>query len=148
MHVEGSSYGKPCRTACRTRAVIGGRSRRSADSSATAIRRFPFSALQMTSMQISNGRAQPQPINFRDGVESDFSPCADLWMRALAVRDGIPLDPQKRRRALEKLAGTGNILSIAESASRIHGFAMAMDSTRPGMARSAHLSLLAVDPDS
>jgi len=98
-------------------------------------------------MQSSNRRAQRQPINFREGVESDFSPCADLWMRALAVRDGIPLDPQKRRRALEKLASTGNILSIAESASRIHGFAMATDSTRPGTARSAHLSLLAVDPD-
>jgi len=68
-------------------------------------------------------------------------------MRALAVRDGIPLDPKRRCRALEKLAGTGNILSIAESASRIHGFAMATDSTRPGTVRSAHLSLLAVDPD-
>lgn len=68
-------------------------------------------------------------------------------MRALAVRDGTPLDPQMRHRAFEKLASAGNSISIAESALRIHGFAMATDSTRPGGARSAHLSLLAVDPD-
>jgi len=68
-------------------------------------------------------------------------------MRALAVRDGTPLDSQMRQRAFEKLAGAGNIMCIAESALRIHGFAMATDSTRPGAARSAHLSLLAVDPD-
>ena len=99
-------------------------------------------------MQSSNSRTPPQPISFREGVESDFSRCAELWMHALATRDSTPRDPQVRRRALEKLTGGGNILSIAESASRIHGFAMATDSTQPGAARTAHLTLLAVDPES
>lgn len=52
-----------------------------------------------------------------------------------------------RRRAFKKLAGAGNFISIAESPLRIQGFAMATDSTRPGAIRSAHLSLLAVDPE-
>ena len=97
-------------------------------------------------MQSSNRRTQPRSITFREGVESDFVPCAELWMHALAVRDRTPLDPQVKHRALEKLAGRGNILSIAEGASRIRGFAMAMDSTQPGAARTAHLTLMAVDP--
>ncbi len=68
-------------------------------------------------------------------------------MHALAMRDSTPRDPQMKHRALEKLAGGGNILSIAESASRIRGFAMATDSTQLGAARTAHLTLLAVDPE-
>lgn len=107
---------------------------------------FVVSWVTNESMQGSNGRTQPQPITFRDGVESDFSPCAELWMRALAARDSTRIDPHMRHRALEKLAGAGNILSVAESASRIHGFAMATDGTFPGAARTAHLTLLAVDP--
>lgn len=98
-------------------------------------------------MESSNRRAQSQHVSFRKGVEPDFSSCAELWMRAIAVRDGTPLDPQMKHRAFEKLAGAENIISIAESASRIHGFAMATESTRPGAVRSAHLSLLAVDPN-
>ncbi|WP_421092696.1 GNAT family N-acetyltransferase [Pseudarthrobacter sp. CC4] len=97
-------------------------------------------------MQSPNRRTQPQSITFREGVESDFAPCAELWMHALAVRDRTSPDPQVKRRALEKLAGGGNVLSIAEGASRIRGFAMATDSTQPGGARTAHVTLMAVDP--
>ncbi|MET3370141.1 UNVERIFIED_CONTAM: ribosomal protein S18 acetylase RimI-like enzyme [Jeotgalibacillus campisalis] len=112
----------------------------------TAIRQLRFPATN-DSMQSSNSRTPP-PITFRQGVESDFSPCAELWMHALAARDSTPRDPQAKRRALEKLTGGRNILFIAESASRILGFAMATDCTQPGAARTAHLTLLAVDPES
>lgn len=98
-------------------------------------------------MQSSPRRTHPEPITFRAGAEADFSQCAELWMRALAARDGTPLDPQMRHRAFGKLTGTGNILTIAESVSRVHGFAMATNSTRPDAARSAHLTLMAVDPN-
>ena len=69
-------------------------------------------------------------------------------MHALAARDSTPRDPRVKRRALKKLTGGGNILFIAERASRILGFAMATDSTQPDAARTAHLTLLAVDPES
>lgn len=98
-------------------------------------------------MQDSNRWTLPQPITLREGAKSDFSSCADLWMHALAARDKTPRDPQVRQRALKKLTGGGNILSIAESASGIRGFALATDITQPGAARTAHLTLLAVDPE-
>ena len=47
---------------------------------------------------------------------------------------------------MAKLTVPGSILSIAESGSRTYGFALAIDKTPPGAARTAHLTLLAVDP--
>jgi len=67
-------------------------------------------------------------------------------MNALAVRDGTYSDQQVKRRAMAKLTVPGSILSIAESGSRTYGFALAIDKTPPGAARTAHLTLLAVDP--
>ncbi|MDQ0679730.1 ribosomal protein S18 acetylase RimI-like enzyme [Arthrobacter pascens] len=66
-------------------------------------------------------------------------------MNAVALRDGKQSDPQLKQRALAKLTVPGSILSVAETGSSIHGFALAMEKTSPGTATKAHLALLAVD---
>ena len=86
------------------------------------------------------------PLTFRAGTAEDFSECAELWMRALALRDGTPSDPEMKRKASAKLTAPGGILSIAESQSGTHGFALAVDEKPACAARTAHLALLAVDP--
>lgn len=50
------------------------------------------------------------------------------------------------QRALVKLTGPGGTLSVAERDSRTHGFALATDRTPRDGTRTAHLTLLAVDP--
>ena len=98
-------------------------------------------------MENLNKRKQPLPsLTFRTGTEADLLRCAELWMRALALRDGTRTDPRVRQRALAKLGVPGSILSIAETGSKTQGFALAIDKTTPGAARRAHLALLAVDP--
>jgi len=77
---------------------------------------------------------------------ADHPRCAELWMEALALRDGTARDPQVRQRALAKLTMPGGILAIAESDSMIHGFALATDRTPPKGVATARLTLLAVDP--
>jgi ribosomal protein S18 acetylase RimI-like enzyme len=96
-----------------------------------------------------NRRTQPPPpFTFRAGTEADFPRCAELWMLAVALRDGTHNDPRVKRRAMAKLTATGSILSIAESSSRTLGFALAVEKAPPDTARTAHLTLLAVDPTS
>ena len=100
-------------------------------------------------MEMLNRNSQPPPsLTFREGTEADFARCAELWMEALALRDGTRGDPQVKSRALAKLTVPGSILSIAERGSGIVGFALAVNMTPPGAARTAHLALLAVDPAS
>jgi ribosomal protein S18 acetylase RimI-like enzyme len=77
---------------------------------------------------------------------ADHPRCAELWMDALALRDGTARDPQVKQRALAKLAVPSGILAIAESDSMIRGFALAADRTPPKGVATAHLTLLAVDP--
>lgn len=88
----------------------------------------------------------PTPLIFRVGTPVDFLECAELWMRALAFRDGTPSDPEMERSAMAKLTALGGILSIVESGSEIKGFALVRDETPKGVARKAHLALIAVDP--
>lgn len=97
-------------------------------------------------MENLNKRQQPLPLAFRTGTEGDFRWCAELWMSALAVRDGTSSDPRVKQRALAKLGVPGSILSIAEVGPTTQGFALAIDTTPPGGYRRAHLALLAVDP--
>jgi ribosomal protein S18 acetylase RimI-like enzyme len=98
-------------------------------------------------MGTRNGRMQPWPVfTFRVGTAADFLRCAELWMHAVALRDGIGWDPHVQHRALTKLSIPGGVLSVAESGAQVCGFALAIDRTPPGAARTAHLTLLAVDP--
>lgn len=97
-------------------------------------------------MENHNRNRRPAPLIFRAGTEADFPGCAELWMNALAVRDGTHSDQQVKRRAMAKLTVPGSILTLAESGSRTYGFALAIDKTPPAAARAAHLTLLAVDP--
>lgn len=62
------------------------------------------------------------------------------------MRDGTEHDPSVRTRALTKLVAKGSVLYVVEYDNEIHGFALAIDTASPGESRSAHLSLLAVDP--
>lgn len=90
---------------------------------------------------------QPEPaFTFRKGTVEDHQRCAELWMDALARRDGTHRDPKVMHRALTKLTGPGAMLIVAERDSRTHGFALAADKTPRNGTRTAHLTLLAVDP--
>jgi ribosomal protein S18 acetylase RimI-like enzyme len=98
-------------------------------------------------MENPNKLKQPlSSLTFRTGTEADFLWCAELWMNAVAIRDGTPSDPRVRQRALAKLRVPGSILSIAETGPKTQGFALAIDKTPPAAARRAHLALLVVDP--
>ena len=67
-------------------------------------------------------------------------------MQAIAFRDGTRPDPDVKRKALAKLTSPGSVLSIMASRSAISGFAVVMEDTQGGYSRTAHLSLLAVNP--
>lgn len=100
-------------------------------------------------MEPLNRDTQPlSPLTFRAGVAEDFSSCAELWMHAVALRDGTPADLQVRRKALAKITTSESSLTIAESRSGTSGFALVLKSTPESGAPTAHLSLLAVDPAS
>lgn len=86
------------------------------------------------------------PVKFRAGGKLDSLVCAQIWMRATAVRDGTACELRVLQRALTKLAVPGAVLSVAERGSEIRGFALASDETVQGGARRAHVSLLGVDP--
>ncbi|NQD90869.1 GNAT family N-acetyltransferase [Paenarthrobacter sp. CM16] len=88
----------------------------------------------------------PLSWTFRAGTAEDHPGCADLWMQALALRDGTPPDPDIKRKALAKLTSPRGVLSIVESRSAINGFALAMDDTQAGSSRTAHIALLVVNP--
>lgn len=93
--------------------------------------------------------AEPRsPYIFRSGTSEEQSRCAEIWMDSLALRDSTDTDPQVMKRALAKLAAPAGILTVAESGSRTHGFAMAVDRTLPSGIPTVHLTLLAVDPAS
>ncbi|MDR6439313.1 ribosomal protein S18 acetylase RimI-like enzyme [Paenarthrobacter nicotinovorans] len=47
---------------------------------------------------------------------------------------------------MTKLTSPGSVLSIVESRSAISGFALVLEDTQGGSSRTAHLSLLAVNP--
>ncbi|WP_162150859.1 GNAT family N-acetyltransferase [Paenarthrobacter nicotinovorans] len=83
---------------------------------------------------------------FRSGNAEDHPGCADLWMQAIALRDGTRPDPDVNGKALAKLTSPGRFLSIMASRSAISGFAVVMEDTQGGYSRTAHLSLLAVNP--
>lgn len=86
------------------------------------------------------------PWTLRGGAEADFLQCSELWMSAIALRDGTPNDVRMKDRALAKLGAPGSILQVAETGADIQGFVLAAEKTVPGLGRTAHLSLLAVKP--
>lgn len=86
------------------------------------------------------------PWTLRAGTQADVLQCSELWMNAIALRDGKPNDVRMRDRALVKLGVAGSILQVAETGADIQGFVLATDKTAPGLGRTAHLSMLAVKP--
>lgn len=97
-------------------------------------------------MKNSYGQKHLAPFTFRAGTEGDFLRCAEIWMRAVSVRDGTRTDPQMKHRALAKLTIPGSVVSVAEAGTNIYGFALALEKDPNHKAGRAHLSLLAVDP--
>lgn len=97
-------------------------------------------------MENPYGQKHLVPWIFRAGTEGDFLRCAEIWMRAVSLRDGTRTDPQMKRRALAKLTVPGSVVSVAETGTSIHGFALALEKEPTEKAGRAHLSLLAVDP--
>lgn len=81
--------------------------------------------------------------------------CVDLWVRAVAVRDGVPSSPSVRARALAKAAVPRVALVVATDPERsTAGFVLVTEPgtgggpARPGAAPApAYLSLLAVAPE-
>lgn len=75
--------------------------------------------------------------------------CTDLWVSAVAVRDGLPESDAVRRRAVTKFGVDRVALVVAEDGAGIAGFVLV---TAPGTggagdpADAAYLSLLAVVP--
>lgn len=82
------------------------------------------------------------------GADTD-SACIDLWVAAVAVRDGRAEDPAVRARAATKFAAERVALVVAPSSDDgVRGFALvtAPGTGGDGPAGAAYLSLLAVDP--
>ncbi|WP_258805943.1 hypothetical protein [Pseudarthrobacter sp. NS4] len=86
------------------------------------------------------------PWTLRSGAQADVLQCSELWMNAIALRDGTPNNVRMRDRALVKLGAAGSILQVAETGADIQGFVLATEKTAPDLGRTAHLSLLAVKP--
>lgn len=90
-------------------------------------------------------------VSVRPAAPDEVSACVDLWVAAVAARDGVPESDAVRARAASKFAVPRVALVVAAGAAgTIDGFALV---TTPGTGRStdpddaAYLSLLAVRPD-
>lgn len=85
----------------------------------------------------------------RAATEDETSACVDLWVAAVATRDGVPESEAVRRRAAEKFDVPRVALVVAVDDGGLGGFALVTD---PGpvvtgdLDDAAYLSLLAVDP--
>lgn len=81
--------------------------------------------------------------------EDEDAACTDLWVSAVAVRDGLPESEAVRRRAVAKFGADRVALVVAEDVEGIAGFVLV---TAPGTGGpgdptdAAYLSLLAVAP--
>ena len=73
--------------------------------------------------------------------------CVDLWVSAVAARDGVPASDAVRDRARSKFSAERVALVVADDGEAPVGFALV---TAPGTggapSEAAYLSLLAVDP--
>lgn len=85
----------------------------------------------------------------RVASEDEDAACTELWVSAVAVRDGQPESDAVRRRAVAKFRADRVALVVAEDVDGIAGFVLV---TAPGTggaddpADAAYLSLLAVAP--
>lgn len=89
----------------------------------------------------------------RTATQDDTDACVDLWVAAVATRDGVPESDAVRSRACAKFAAERVVLVVASESEAVDaalvGFALV---TAPGTglpddpADAAYLSLLAVDP--
>jgi ribosomal protein S18 acetylase RimI-like enzyme len=85
----------------------------------------------------------------RAASEDEDTACTDLWVSAVAVRDGLPESDAVRRRAVAKFDVDRVALVVAEDVDGIVGFVLV---TAPGTGGAddptgaAYLSLLAVAP--
>lgn len=95
---------------------------------------------------LKTGKQTFRHWTLRAGAQADVLQCSELWMNAIALRDGTPNDVRMRDRALVKLGTAGSVLQVAEAGADIQGFVLATEKTAPGLGRTAHLSLLAVNP--
>ncbi len=85
----------------------------------------------------------------RAAAEDEVADCTDLWVRAVASRDGRPESDAVRDRAAAKFAADRVVLLVAEDADGLAGFVLVTAPRTGGAsdpADAAYLSLLAVAP--
>lgn len=97
-------------------------------------------------MENSYGQKHLVPWIFRAGTEGDFLRCAEIWMRAVSLRDGTRTDPQMKRRALAKLTVPGKRSFCRGNWHEYPWIRVGSGKEPKEKAGRAHLSLLAVDP--
>ncbi|MGN6326978.1 GNAT family N-acetyltransferase [Pseudolysinimonas sp.] len=84
-----------------------------------------------------------EDVSIRAGLASDEGRCVELWVRAVAHRDGVT-EEAVRHRAETKLARRNRVLLVLyDVAGDIRGYSLTF---LPGDG-AAHLSQLAIDPD-